>query len=147
MLQVEHIANKDYRRIVDTMPILCVDIVLRGGDGRYLLVKRNNEPLKGHWWVPGGRVYKGESLEQAAIRKAREELSLEISSPKLLGYHEYFLDRYHSVAFVFTETIDFTTALYDDMDGLYFKGESSGWRLFPDLPRGFDIMPFGEVGR
>lgn len=145
MLQVGYLKDKDYRRIVGTMPILCVDVVLRDSDGMYLLVKRTNEPLKGQWWVPGGRVYKGESLEQAAIRKAREELSLEISSPKLLGYHEYFLGNYHTVSFVFAGVVA-------SMDTLSWQvpildSQNSGWGLFTDLPDEFDIMPFGEVGR
>jgi len=141
MLQVGYLKDKDYRRIVGTMPILCVDVVLRDSDGMYLLVKRTNEPLKGQWWVPGGRVYKGESLEQAAIRKAREELSLEISSPKLLGYHEYFLGNYHTVSFVFTEILP------SGLIGVLLDDQNSEWGQFTDLPRGFGIMPFGEVGR
>lgn len=141
MLQVnkpEYIADAEYLRIVDTMPILCVDLVLRDSRGGYLLVKRNNEPLKDQWWVPGGRVYKGERLEEAAHRKMREELSIEIASLSLIGYHEYLLvSGHHSVSFVFTGTIP-------DSTNIMLDGQSSEWGLFPALPDEFDIQPLVE---
>ena len=34
-----------------------------------LLLLRDNEPEKDNWWFPGGRVIKGETLENAVIRK------------------------------------------------------------------------------
>ena len=137
MLQVERLADEEYQHIVDTMPILCVDLVLSDRNCKYLLVKRNNDPLKGKWWVPGGRVFKDESLEEAAVRKAREELSLEITKPKLWGYHEYLLGEIHAVSFVFTIVVgDFAKIILDN--------QSSEWKLSEDLPDGFDIMPFLE---
>jgi ADP-ribose pyrophosphatase YjhB (NUDIX family) len=45
-------------------------------EDRVLLLKRKNEPAKGKWWFPGGRVYRGETRKEAAQRKLREECSL-----------------------------------------------------------------------
>jgi len=59
------IPHAQYHRILGSMPLLCVDAVLRNASGQVLLVKRNNEPLKNRWWVPGGRVLKGETVRQA----------------------------------------------------------------------------------
>ncbi|MFN8561492.1 MAG: NUDIX domain-containing protein [Anaerolineae bacterium] len=65
-----------YRRILETMPIPCVDIAIVA-NGAVLLVRRNDAPAIGQWWLPGGRVYKGEMMKDAAIRKAREEVGID----------------------------------------------------------------------
>ena len=57
------------------MPIVCVDIAIVSRSG-CLLVRRSNAPARDAWWLPGGRVMKGERLRDAATRKAREEVGL-----------------------------------------------------------------------
>jgi len=49
-----------YKKILEYLPILCVDVIIKDLNGSILLIKRNNEPLKGEWWVIGGRVLHGE---------------------------------------------------------------------------------------
>ncbi len=43
-------------------------------DGRFLLIKRGNSPMKGMWACPGGHVDEGETVYQAAVREMREEI-------------------------------------------------------------------------
>jgi ADP-ribose pyrophosphatase YjhB (NUDIX family) len=45
-------------------------------DGRAVIVKRANDPYKGQWSIPGGRVELGESLHDAVRREMREETGL-----------------------------------------------------------------------
>ncbi len=52
---------------------------------RLLVVLRANEPSRGLWSIPGGRVERGESLPAAAVREAREETGLEILVGAELG--------------------------------------------------------------
>lgn len=47
-------------------------------DGKILLIKRRNEPGKGLWAVPGGKVEYGETLRDAAVREVKEETGLDI---------------------------------------------------------------------
>ena len=57
-------------------PVPTVDIIIEIEGGRVLLIKRKNLP---HGWaMPGGFVDYGESLEEAAIREAKEETSLDV---------------------------------------------------------------------
>ena len=47
-----------YKEIISNIPILCVDIILTNKNkNKFLLIKRNNEPLKNEWWIVGGRVH------------------------------------------------------------------------------------------
>jgi ADP-ribose pyrophosphatase YjhB (NUDIX family) len=61
-------------------PVPTVDIIIEvlNKDGRQgiLLIKRKNPPFG--WALPGGFVDYGETLEEAAIREAKEETSLDI---------------------------------------------------------------------
>jgi ADP-ribose pyrophosphatase YjhB (NUDIX family) len=53
--------------------------------GRLLLVKRNHEPRMGQWSFPSGFVDRGEVLEDAAVREAKEETGLDVRIEGLLG--------------------------------------------------------------
>jgi ADP-ribose pyrophosphatase YjhB (NUDIX family) len=56
----------------------CVGVVVLDDAGRLLLIKRGHPPSAGRWSIPGGRVEEGETLEQAAVREAREETGLDV---------------------------------------------------------------------
>ena len=81
------IPAKIYKKIVELVPIVCVDIILTF-KGKYVLVKRATEPLKGEWWVVGGRAYKGEPTVETAKRKVREELGMEAKGFKKVAVYE-----------------------------------------------------------
>ncbi len=64
-----------YRQILETMPIPCVDIAVVA-NGAVLLVMREDAPAKGEWWLPGGRILKGEMMKDTAMRKAQQEVGI-----------------------------------------------------------------------
>ncbi len=72
----QFIAWELYRQILEFMPIPCVDIAVVA-NGAVLLVLRDDAPAQGEWWLPGGRILKGEMMRDTAIRKARQEVGIE----------------------------------------------------------------------
>src|SRR5438105_2407501 len=57
-------------------------------DDRVALVRRNTEPRRGEWSIPGGLVELGETLRQAAEREALEETGLAVEAGEVLEVFE-----------------------------------------------------------
>lgn len=60
-------------------------MLIRGG--KILLVRQT---YMDGWFIPGGRIERGETLEQAARREAREEVGAELKSISLMGAYSNF---------------------------------------------------------
>jgi ADP-ribose pyrophosphatase YjhB (NUDIX family) len=57
------------------------NVLVTDADGRVLVVK----PIySGEWMLPGGRVERGETPHQAAVRETREETGLDVVLDRLL---------------------------------------------------------------
>jgi len=82
-------------------PIPTVDIIIEYKKG-IILINRRNFPFG--WAIPGGFADYGESLEQAAIREAKEETNLDITlTTQLHTYSSPDRDpRQHTISTVFT---------------------------------------------
>jgi ADP-ribose pyrophosphatase YjhB (NUDIX family) len=70
-------------------PKLAVGTIIRDGQDRVVLVRRAIEPGYGKWVFPGGYVDRGEQLQAAAMREAREETGLEVRLDRLLDIYSY----------------------------------------------------------
>ena len=83
-----------YATLVQDAVVCCVDILLvrkKGHTKQALLVERSTEPAKGFWWLPGGRLLKGETYFDAAKRKAKEETGLSrVKCIQVLGVYNTF---------------------------------------------------------
>ena len=70
-------------------PKLAVGTVIIDDQGRIVLVKRAIEPGYGKWVFPGGYVDRGEEVQRAAIREAREETGLDVRLDGLINIYSY----------------------------------------------------------
>lgn len=67
-----------------TCPRVGVGVLLIDESGRVLLTRRNRAPEAGCWSIVGGKLDYQETLEECAIREAREEVGLQIALDELL---------------------------------------------------------------
>lgn len=82
----------EYARIIRMIPIPCVDLAVVNPAREIFLVQRKNEPARGEWWFPGGRVHFGETRHDAAVRKLHEECGLTPASLREIGTFDLILD-------------------------------------------------------
>lgn len=80
-----------FRTVVGATPLVSIDLIVRREDGSLLLGLRNNRPAQGFWFVPGGRIRKGETLDAAFLRLTQTELGMAIArlDGRLLGVYEH----------------------------------------------------------
>ena len=108
-----------------------VDIIIEK-DNKIVLIKRKKEPFKGKLVLPGGHVEENETVEEAAVREAKEETSLDVKLREILGvYSNPKRDpRYPTISTVFiTEPIskkikassDAAEAKWFEVDKIDFK--------------------------
>lgn len=127
------IPEDEYTRIARILPISCVDIVVVSPKTKVLLLKRRNEPARGEWWFPGGRVFFGESRFKACERKVREECGLTRIRLCELGTFDLIL----RVAESNTTSHGITTLFRADWSGdeqtcLDAQSEAGEWRFVSD---------------
>jgi colanic acid biosynthesis protein WcaH len=82
---------------IASLPLVSIDLIVKDKTtGRYLFGWRRNRPAADHWFVPGGRVQKNESLDDAFTRLTKSELGIGISraAADWYGVYEHFYDDY-----------------------------------------------------
>ncbi len=103
-----HCGAKEYKS-----PKPTVDIIIQIDDG-LVLIERKNPPYG--WAIPGGFVDYGESLEEAAIREAKEETGLNVTLIRQL--HTYSSpdrdQRFHTISTVFIASAHGIPVGHDD---------------------------------
>lgn len=106
-------------------PLPTVDIIIEIGSKGIVLIKRKNPPFG--WAIPGGFVDYGESLEEAAIREAKEETDLDVKLDKQLHtYSDPERDpRHHSISTVYVAKAKGKPRARDDAIEIGFFNESN----------------------
>ena len=130
--KVKRIPFPEFKKIYSRVPRLCVEVIIIENSS-LLLIKRSIEPAIGKWHTPGGTVLKGEDLEQAVKRVAKEELDLEVDVIELIGAIEYKSYKNHysqdiSLAFM-VKSID-----KNFINKIQLDGHADEYSFFPKLP-------------
>ena len=77
-------------------PIVGVGVLIIK-DGKVLLGKRNEEPGKNTWSLPGGKLEFGETFEACAKREVKEETGLDVDDLEFISLSN---DRFENQHFV-----------------------------------------------
>ena len=62
--------------MAENLPRIGSALLVRDELNRILLGKRNNDPQRGSWIIPGGKIHAFESIAEAAARELHEETGL-----------------------------------------------------------------------
>ncbi len=110
MLKAYKLSLTEFEQVVQHAPLFAIDLVVLNNSNEMLIGERLNAPAKGAWFVPGGRVYKNESLEEAFKRISKAELGFQIKRNQawLLGLFDHFYDDSFFSADVSTHYINAT---------------------------------------
>jgi mutator protein MutT len=78
-------------------PVPVASCVARNKKGEILIARRNLEPGKNKWALPGGFVEGDETPEKACLRELKEETGIDGGIAKLLGVYIQRVKRYGSL--------------------------------------------------
>jgi colanic acid biosynthesis protein WcaH len=126
------IEDKNILEIIKATPLVSIDLVIKNPSKKVLLGKRTNRPAKGYWFVPGGRIIKNETINQALKRISKVEVGLDLSTEalSLLGaydhiYEDNFLNvtgiNTHYVALAFAVNLKQEIEVKPDEQHIAFK--------------------------
>ena len=72
----------------DGLPRVGSALLVRDEANRILLGKRNKDPMRGSWVIPGGKIHAFESIADAACRELKEETGLDVHVTGQFGVYE-----------------------------------------------------------
>ena len=83
-----------FSSIIQNAPLISIDLVVKNSNDKILLGKRVNKPAKNSWFVPGGRIFKDETMQDAFKRITKDEIgkAYDISNASFKGVYQHFYD-------------------------------------------------------
>ncbi len=77
--KVKLLTHEELAQVVRLAPLVSIDLIFENAAGEILVGLRENEPAKGTWFIPGGRILKDERITEAFERIVKGELGLDIN--------------------------------------------------------------------
>ncbi|HJT67066.1 MAG TPA: NUDIX domain-containing protein [Pyrinomonadaceae bacterium] len=105
-----------------TLPRIGSAVLVRDGANRILLGKRNKDPQRGSWILPGGKIHPFESIGEAAARELREETGLDIEVSAQFRVYEVINppDEHRIVIYSWAKLLGGTAVASDDISEVQF---------------------------
>jgi 8-oxo-dGTP diphosphatase len=123
-------------------PKLAVGTIIVDDRRRIALVKRAIEPGYGKWVFPGGYVDRGEEVQHAAVREAREETGLDVRIDRLINIYSY--TGRTPVVIVYAATMVGGSLAFDEesLEAKFFEPEAIPWDELAFLSTGEALREF-----
>ena len=88
------IDDKQFLKIIESTPLVSIDLIIENERGDILLGKRTNRPAQNYWFVPGGRIRKNETIAESIARISATELGIDLSinDVQLLGSYDHIYE-------------------------------------------------------
>lgn len=88
------LSDQEYRDIYNKVPRLCIDLIIfvnsdEQGRPGIVMTRREIEPYKGMWHLPGGGMRYGELVEETVSRLAKKELGVQASMGRIINSMEH----------------------------------------------------------
>lgn len=99
---MQRLDKETFKTIVASTPLVSIDLIIRNSCNQVLLGLRTNRPAQGFWFVPGGRIGKDETFEQAFLRLTELELGypIPLNDASFLGpYQHLYSDNFSGTDF------------------------------------------------
>ncbi|GIC25049.1 GDP-mannose mannosyl hydrolase [Vibrio cholerae] len=99
---MQRLDKETFKTIVASTPLVSIDLIIRNSCNQVLLGLRTNRPAQGFWFVPGGRIGKDETFEQAFLRLTELELGypIPLKDASFLGpYQHIYSDNFSGTDF------------------------------------------------
>ncbi len=91
-MKQDFLPDEIFQTIITHTPLVSVDLIVKKEE-KILLGKRVNNPAKDYWFTLGGRILKGEMIQDAIQRIAQIELGQTLkTTPRYLGTFEHIYD-------------------------------------------------------
>jgi 8-oxo-dGTP diphosphatase len=106
----------------NTFPRVGSALLVRDKANRILLGKRNKDPQRGYWVIPGGKIQAFESIAVAAARELREETGLTVSVGSPFKVYEIVNppNEHRIVIYSWAEVVEGTPKASDDLSEVRF---------------------------
>ena len=87
-----YLENEEWKFCVNRLPIIAIDLIIKNKHSEILMGRRLNNPAKNSFFVPGGRIFKNEKIEDAIERISNNEISktYKIKDASFINYFEHF---------------------------------------------------------
>jgi colanic acid biosynthesis protein WcaH len=86
------LSAEKFLSVVNMTQIVSIDLIVKNDKGQILLGKRKNSPAKGFYFVPGGRLFKNETIKEGSRRIVSWELGVSEDirpKPRCVSEHIY----------------------------------------------------------
>jgi ADP-ribose pyrophosphatase YjhB (NUDIX family) len=106
----------------DALPRIGSALLVRDKANRILLGKRNKDPQRGSWVIPGGKIKPFEAIGEAAARELREETGLEVEVQGQFRVYEIINppDEHRIVIYSWGKVVGGKAKASDDLSELAF---------------------------